>query len=67
MPDERSLGEVHRHMLVADPDTQVLHLASPGSRASIGAGRIKVDKHRRVGDLGKYAKRWPTGPATRCL
>lgn len=44
LPDERHLGEVHRRVLVADPDTQVLHLTTPGSYASTRAGRLKVTK-----------------------
>jgi CRISP-associated protein Cas1 len=42
LPDERSLTEVRRRVLVADPDTQVLHLTTPGARASVRAGRIRV-------------------------
>jgi CRISPR-associated protein Cas1 len=44
LPDERALVEVRRRVLVADPDTQVLHLATPGARASVRAGRIRVHK-----------------------
>lgn len=44
LPDERHLGEVHRRVLVADPDSQVLHLTTPGSYASIRAGRVRVVK-----------------------
>ncbi|MGH3926727.1 MAG: CRISPR-associated endonuclease Cas1, partial [Pseudonocardiaceae bacterium] len=44
MPDERSLVAVPRRIVVADPDTQVLHLATPGSRASTRRGRIEVTK-----------------------
>lgn len=50
LPDERSLEPVHRRVLVADPDAQVLHLATPGARASIRAGRVKVVKQHK--DLG---------------
>jgi CRISPR-associated protein Cas1 len=46
LPDERDLGPVHRRVLVADPDTQVLHLTIPGSRAFIRSGRIKIEKAR---------------------
>jgi len=42
LPDERALAEVRRRIVVADPDTQVLHLATPGSRASVRTGRIEV-------------------------
>lgn len=44
LPDERTLGEVRRRVLVADPDAQFLHLATPGSRASLRAGRVRVEK-----------------------
>lgn len=44
LPDERALGPVTRRVLVADPDAQVLHLSTPGSRASIRAGRVRVDR-----------------------
>jgi CRISP-associated protein Cas1 len=44
LPDERSLVAVPRRIVVADPDTQVLHLSTPGSRASIRRGRIEVTK-----------------------
>ncbi|GGG79294.1 hypothetical protein GCM10007338_16960 [Corynebacterium pelargi] len=42
LPDERSLSAVHRRILVANPDGQVLHLTTPGSRASIHRGRVVV-------------------------
>jgi CRISPR-associated protein Cas1 len=45
LPDERSLGAVQRRIMVADPDGQVLHLATPGSRASIRQGRVEVSHH----------------------
>lgn len=44
LPDERALGRVHRRVQVGDPDSQVLHLSTPGSRASIRAGRLRVVK-----------------------
>jgi len=44
LPDERRLQPVHRRVLVSDPDTQVLHLTTPGSRASTRSGRILVAK-----------------------
>lgn len=50
LPDERALGEVRPRVLVADPDAQFLHLATPGSRASIRSGRIRVT--RAGEDLG---------------
>lgn len=42
LPDERRLGPVARRIVVADPDSQVVHLATPGSRASLGGGRLRV-------------------------
>jgi len=42
LPEERHLKPVIRRIIVADPDTQVLHLTTPGSRASVRSGRIKV-------------------------
>ena len=44
LPEERSLGPVTRRVLVADPDSQVLHVATPGARASIRSGRVRVVK-----------------------
>lgn len=42
LPDERRLKPVQRRIVVADPDTQVLHLVTPGARASVRAGRVLV-------------------------
>ena len=42
LPEERAETVVARRILVADPDTQVVHLATPGSRASTRAGRLLV-------------------------
>ncbi|MFY1699609.1 CRISPR-associated endonuclease Cas1 [Solwaraspora sp. WMMA2101] len=44
LPDERPLAPVTRRIVVADPDTQVLHLTTPGSRAYVERGRIEVSK-----------------------
>lgn len=44
LPDERALGEVRPRIKVADPDSQLLHLATPGARASIRSGRVLVVK-----------------------
>lgn len=44
LPDERALEPVVRRVLVADPDTQVLYVATPGARVSIRSGRIHVVK-----------------------
>jgi CRISPR-associated protein Cas1 len=46
LPDERALGPVRRRVLVADPDAHVVHLSTPGSRASIRAGRLRVHHSR---------------------
>jgi len=42
LPDERALTAVPRRIKVANPDGQVLHLATPGSRASIRSGRVEI-------------------------
>ncbi len=42
LPDERGLKPVSRRILVADPDGQILHLATPGSRAFTREGRVIV-------------------------
>ena len=42
LPDERACVEVRRRIVVADPDTQVVHLATAGSRASVREGRLLV-------------------------
>lgn len=44
LPDERRLAPVVRRVLVSDPDSQVLHLTTPGAYASIRAGRVRVTK-----------------------
>ncbi|MFC6013097.1 CRISPR-associated endonuclease Cas1 [Nocardia lasii] len=44
LPDERSQREVVRRIVVADPDANIVHLATPGSRASVGRGRMKVER-----------------------
>ncbi|MEV7227239.1 CRISPR-associated endonuclease Cas1 [Polymorphospora sp. NPDC051019] len=44
LPDERPLAPVTRRIVVADPDTQVLHLLTPGSRVYVSRGRIEVSK-----------------------
>lgn len=48
LPDERKLDAVPHKVMVADPDTQVLHLATPGSHASIRSGRVRVTKAGEV-------------------
>ncbi|MBO0854251.1 MAG: CRISPR-associated endonuclease Cas1 [Nocardia sp.] len=44
LPDERALAPVVRKVLVADPDSQTLHIATPGARVSIRTGRLRVTK-----------------------
>ena len=44
LPDERALAPVKRRILVADPDSQTLHIATPGARVSLRSGRLKVVK-----------------------
>jgi CRISPR-associated protein Cas1 len=44
LPDERALASVHRRIVVTDPDSQVIHLSTPGSRASTRSGRLLVHK-----------------------
>ena len=48
LPDERTLGPVHRRVLVADPDSEVLHLSTPGARAFTRSGRVRVEKAREL-------------------
>lgn len=45
LPDERGLAPVQRRIMAPSPDGQVLHLATPGSRASVRQGRIEVSCH----------------------
>ncbi|MCA1229827.1 CRISPR-associated endonuclease Cas1 [Saccharopolyspora sp. 6M] len=45
LPDERVLEPVHRRIVVADPDTQVLHLSTPGMLARLRSGRIILQHH----------------------
>lgn len=42
LPDERALQLVTRRIRVADPDAQLVHLTTPGSRASVSKGRMVV-------------------------
>lgn len=44
LPDERALSPVTRRVLVADPDSQTLHIATPGARVSLRSGRVNVVK-----------------------
>jgi CRISPR-associated protein Cas1 len=45
LPDERGLATVTPRIVVPNRDGQVLHLATPGSRASIRQGRVEVGHH----------------------
>lgn len=42
LPEERTETLVQRRILVADPDSGVVHLATPGARASTRGGRLLV-------------------------
>ncbi len=44
LPDERKLAPVTRRVHASSPETQIVHLATPGSRASISQGRLVVKK-----------------------
>lgn len=44
LPDERQLKSPARRIIVSDPDAQVVHLATPGARASTRSGQMLVDK-----------------------
>lgn len=45
LPEERKLQAVPRRVMVASPDNQVTHLASPGAKAFSRAGRMVVVKN----------------------
>lgn len=52
LPDERKLEPVVRRVMAVAPDTQIVHLSTPGSRASISKGRVIVRKGDEVlGDV----------------
>lgn len=51
LPDERNLGEVRRKILVSDPDSQVVHLATSGSYARCSKGQMIISKGDEI--LGK--------------
>ncbi len=42
LPEERAETLVERRILVADPDSSVVHIATPGARASTRGGRLLV-------------------------
>lgn len=42
LPEERAQMPVIRRIHVADPDSQIIHLATPGSRAFTRGGRLRV-------------------------
>ena len=44
LPEERHLGAVQRSIRVADPDSQVVHLSTPGSFARCSKGKMVVTK-----------------------
>jgi CRISPR-associated protein Cas1 len=45
LPEERAEEAVSRRIVVADPDTQIVHLATAGSRASTRGGRLLIHSH----------------------
>ena len=52
LPDERALAPVRRRIVVSDPDSQVVHLATPGSLASVRSGRLLVAKnHEQIASI----------------
>lgn len=42
LPDERRYEAARRRVLVPAPDAQIVHVATPGSRASLESGRLRV-------------------------
>lgn len=52
LPDERRLEAVTRRVLVSDPDALVVHISTPGARAALRSGRIRVVK--RDDELGSF-------------
>ena len=48
LPDERRLEEVQRSIKVADPDSQVVYLSTPGSYARCSKGRLIITKEDKV-------------------
>lgn len=44
LPDERRYEEARRRVVASAPDAQVVHLATPGARASLRSGRVEVSK-----------------------
>ena len=42
LPEERAEAPVSRRISVADPDSQIVHLVTAGSRASLSGGRLRV-------------------------
>ena len=50
LPDERAETAVPRRILAADPDAQIVHVVTPGARASLRGGRLLV--HAHDGEVG---------------
>ncbi len=44
LPDERELHPVDRRIRVGDPDAQIVHVTTPGARASVSKGRMIVTR-----------------------
>ncbi|MFD0921435.1 CRISPR-associated endonuclease Cas1 [Saccharopolyspora rosea] len=52
LPDERALEPVRRRIVVADPDTQVLHVTTQGAAARTGGGRVEILHHgEKIGSV----------------
>lgn len=52
LPDERRYSSPARRVVVADPENQVVHLATPGSRVHLSRGRLVVSKsHERLASI----------------
>lgn len=48
LPDERKLAPVERRIRATAPETQIVHISTPGARASISSGRLVVKKGDEV-------------------
>lgn len=44
LPDERKLAPITRRISVTAPETQIVHVSTPGARASLSGGRLVVKK-----------------------
>lgn len=48
LPEERDQRKIARRIHVANPDSDIVHLATPGSRAAIRDGRLNVKRNGEV-------------------